>query len=527
MKIDSLLLGVSLTALAVPAAAQTTTTQQGTTTPVVVQTAPSTARTTVAPDTDLRQAFVAAYTGNPELLAERANLRATDENVPIARAQGLPTASASVGYSENLYDTNFNGFSPIRRASVGVNLSMRVFDGGFVRNSVRAAKARIAVGQSNLRTTEANIFLGVVSAYMDVIRDEAIVALNRQNVNVLGVNLRATRDRFEVGDLTRTDVAQSEARLALAEGQLRSAEARLISSRESYVRVVGEAPGVLAPPPPLPNLPSDTTAAVETALAENPSVDAAAQSAEAFGYDVRVARSTRSPSVSVGSTNSYFNNLQSGGLNIGGSGIAPINDGLSNGASVTLSVPLFQGGAPAARVRQAQARQSAALETVIATERSIIAQTRSAFANYSSTQRVVASSRVAVSANQLSLEGVRAENSVGTRTILDILNAEQELLNSQVQLVTAERDTYVAGFTLLAAMGRAEAEDMGLDGGLLYNPNTNYDRVKNRWSDWNDDPAPTAVGTPTRNVPAQGAEVKSNSLDPLLQRPVDTTRTNP
>ncbi len=456
-----------------------------------------------APTETLRDAMVKAYTTNPDLFAERANLRATDENVPIARSQGLPTVGAQIGYDENIYDTNFNGFSPIRRASVGVNLSLPVFDGGFVRNSVRAAEARVAVGQSNLRTAEANLFLNVVSAYMDVIRDEAIVRLNRQNVNVLGVNLQATRDRFEVGDLTRTDVAQSEARRALAEGQLRGAEAQLIASRETYVRVVGSEPGILAPPPPLPGLPADTTAAVDVALSENPSIDAATRAAEASGYDVRVARSSRSPTVSVGTSGSYFNNLRSGGLNIGGGGVAPINDGLSNAATVTLNVPLFQGGAPAARVRQAQARQSSALETAISTERSVIAQTRSAYANFVSAQRVIESSRVAVNANRLSLEGVRAENSVGTRTILDILNAEQELLNSQVQLVTAERDAYVAGFTLLAVMGRGEAEDLGLDGGILYNPRTNYERVRHRWSDWNDDPDPQAAATRTVNVPAQ------------------------
>lgn len=508
MRLNQILAGVSILSVTLPAFAQTARTPAS---------APATQAPAPAPTETLREALVKAYTSNPELFAERANLRATDENVPIARAQGLPNAGAQLGYNENIYDTNFNGFAPIRRASVGVTLSVPVFDGGLTRNSVRAAQARVAVGQSNLRTAEANIFLGVVSAYMDVIRDEAIVRLNRQNVNVLGVNLQATRDRFEVGDLTRTDVAQSEARRAIAEGELRAAEARLIASRETYVRVVGSEPGVLAPPPPLPNLPADTAAAVDIALNENPSIDAATRSAEAFGYDVRVARSTRSPTVSVGTTGSYFNNLQSGGLNIGGSGINPINDGLTNSASVTLNLPLFQGGAPAARVRQAQARQSSALETAIATERSVIAQTRSAFANFVSAQRVIESSRVAVDANRLSLEGVRAENSVGTRTILDILNAEQELLNSQVQLVTAERDAYVAGFTLIATMGRGEAEDLGLDGGILYNPKTNYDRVRNRWSDWNDDPDPQAAATRTTNVPAQTPQTYG-PLEPVNPR---------
>ena len=202
--------------------------------------------------------------------------------------------------------------------------------------------------------------------------------------------------------------------------------------------------------------------------------------------------------VSVGVGGGYYNRFGS----VPGAGqLAGVqNDGFATSAGVSLSIPLFQGGRPAAQVRQAQARESASIEQVTATERGVIAQARSAYAVYQSALRVIESSRVAVQANQLSLEGVRAENSVGTRTILDILNAEQELLNSQVQLVTAERDAYVAGFAVLAAMGRAEAEDLGLDGGPLYDPVANYDRVRGSWSDWRDNPTPEAEATRTVKI---------------------------
>ena len=152
----------------------------------------------------------------------------------------------------------------------GVNLTVPLFQGGLVRNSVNAAERRVLAAREGLRGTESDLFTDVVSVYMDVIRDKSIVQLNQQNVRVLEVNLQATQDRFEVGDLTRTDVAQSEARLAIARGQLRSAEAGLIASRENYVRLVGDAPGTLQPPPPLPNLPAAPEPAVEVALAENP-----------------------------------------------------------------------------------------------------------------------------------------------------------------------------------------------------------------------------------------------------------------
>ncbi|MBX3564600.1 MAG: TolC family outer membrane protein [Sphingomonas sp.] len=521
MRFSTLLLGVSLTAIAVPAAAQTTTTRAGTTKTVTVTTAtPAPAEVPPQPTTTLRDALVATYNTNPDLQGERATLRANDENVPIARAQGLPGVGATSSFSQSVYDTG-PGTSPSRRGTLGVDLSVPVFSGGSVRNSVRAAETRIEAGRANLRGAEADIFTQAVTVYVDVLRDESIVRLNQANVRALSVNLQATRDRFEVGDLTRTDVAQSEARLALAQSQLRQAEARLIGSRENYIRVVGTPPGVLAQPPALPNLPDDVVVAEDTALANNPNLEAAQKQRDATRFDIDVAKASRLPQVSVGVGGDYYNYLGSV------PSAAAINrDGFSTTLGANLKLPLFQGGRPAALVRQAQARRAAAIEGVTFAERGVIAQARSAYANYQSSLRVIESSRVAVEANRLSLEGVRAENSVGTRTILDILNAEQELLNSQVQYVTAERDAYVAGFTLLAVMGRAEAEDLGLEGGPLYDPVANYKRVRGKSWDWGDDKDPEAVGTSTRGSPRQTPDV-SAPLDPLLQRPVDSTRTNP
>lgn len=528
MRLTTLLLGASLTALAVPAAAQTTTTRSGTSAPVRVQAAPPSSTAALAPTaqptTTLRDALVQAYNTNPDLAGERANQRANDENVPIAKSQGRPGVSSTGSFSNSLYDTDAT-FGPSRRGSLGLDLSVPVFSGGAVRNSVRAAETRVEAGQANLRGAESDVFTQAVTAYVDVLRDEAIVRLNQQNVRVLEVNLQATRDRFEVGDLTRTDVAQSEARLALAQSQLRTAEARLIGSREGYIRVIGAPPGVLAAPPALPNLPDDVVTAEQTALANNPFLDAAKLARDATRYDVSVARAGRLPQVSLGVGGDYYNYLGSVGSQAAASGLKGDGFATTLGAQVTL--PIFQGGRPAAQVRQAKAREAAAIEQVTLTERGVIAQARSSFAAYDSALKVIESSRVAVEANKLSLEGVRAENSVGTRTILDILNAEQELLNSQVNYVTAERDAYVAGFTLLASMGRAEAKDLGLEGGPLYDPAANYERVRGSWSDWADGPKPVGTSTPTTGTPPQGATVPPGQLDPLLQRSVDTTPRNP
>lgn len=492
--------------------------------PLAAQTVDAPAAVDATPGVDtLREALVRAYNTNPSLTSERANLRATDEGVPIARSAGLPSVLANGGYTENVLSASNTFVSPDRQLTANANVTVPLYKGGSVRNSVRAAETRVGAGRANLRAVESDTFTGVVAAYMDVIRDEATVRLNQQNVRALEVNLQATKDRFEVGDLTRTDVAQSEARLALARAQLQSAEARLIGSRETYIRVVGTPPGQLEAPPPLPNLPDDVTIAARVALESNPLLEAAQANRDAAGFDVRVAEASRLPQVNAVTSGNYFNYLGSLGS---GTGAAVQQSGTSATIGLQLSVPLFQGGRPAAQVRQARARQSAAIEGVTGTERAVIQQTRSAFASWQAAQQVVRSAETAVAANRLALEGVRAENSVGSRTILDILNAEQELLNAQVQLVTARRDAYVAGFALLAAMGKAEARDLGLEGGPLYDPVANYDRYRRSWSDWRDGPRPEPVATRTVDSPAQTPLV-GPSNDPALERPVDTTRQLP
>ncbi|WP_315761039.1 TolC family outer membrane protein [Sphingomonas sp. Y38-1Y] len=485
---------------------------------------PEPAPATAATPTTLRDALVRAYTDSPVLAGERANLRATNEGVPLARADALPNLGVRGGYTSFLVQGQNAFLQPDEALTADAQLSQNVFAGGRIKNSVAAAKTRVLAGRSNLRTTEANLFTDVVAAYNDVIRDEATVSLNRQNVRSLEVNLQATRDRFEVGDLTRTDVAQSEARLSGAIGQLRQAEARLIASRETYLQVVGAVPGELAPPPPLPNLPADPQAAVGTALNNNPALEAAERLRDAAGLDVRAARATRLPQADLVAGGSYFNYLGTLPSSVVGTSVP--QSGTSAQAGVSVTLPIYQGGRPAAQVRQAQARQGQAIEQVTTTERGVIAQARTAFANWQSSQRVIEASEAAVAANRLSLEGVRAENSVGNRTIIEVLNAEQELLNSQVNLVSARRDAYVAGFALLAAMGRAEAEDLGLDGGALFNPLTDYERVDKAWFDFDDEPAPRPQGTRTVDAPAQTPFV-TRPLEPQLQRPVDTNPANP
>ena len=400
---------------------------------------------TASADT-LREALVSTYQANPTLTAQRESLKATDAGVAIARSAGRPTVTGSVGVTRDLtrsgrFDT---GLSKGPFVTGGVDISYPLFRGGTVRNSVEAAKTRVQAGRATLRAVEGDVFTEAVAAYMDVIRDRATVELSANNVRVLETNLEATRDRFEIGDVTRTDVAQSEARLELARSQLINTQGRLTASEENYRRVIGVRPDQLQPPPPLPPLPSSADEAVRIALADNPDLIAATRQAEAAGYDVNSARGTRLPSLSAVASGDYARTIngETGGA---------ARSGTATSVGLLGQIPLEE----------------------------------------------IKSNEVAVRANELALEGVRAENSVGTRTILDVLNAEQELLNSQVLLVTARRDAYVAGFQLLNAMGQAEAEDLNLDGGPLYDPVLNYNRYSGSWSDWDDGPRPVPVSTRT------------------------------
>ena len=444
---------------------------------------------TAAADT-LRDALVSAYQTNPTLTGQRQSLEATDATVAIAKAAGRPQVSATLGVNRDLTRRGILDVPGSKGPSVsgGVDISYPLFSGGSVKNSVRAAQTRVQAGRATLRAVEGDVFTLAVSSYMDVIRDRSIVELNANNVKVLETNLEATRDRFQIGDLTRTDVAQSEARLQLGRAQLAQAQGDLAGSEATYRQVIGHAPGQLAPPPPLPPLPATSDEAVRIALANNPDLIATTNSARAAGYDVRVAEASKLPTVSAVGSGTYINEL---------GGVPGPNTGSQTTIGVSARIPIFQGGLPAARTRQAQALEGQALEQVVGTERSVVQATRSAFADYDAAQKTIQASSVAVQANELSLEGNRAEQSVGTRTVLDVLNAEQELLQSQVALVRAKRDAYVDGFQLLNAMGQAEAQDLGLDGGPLYDPLGNYRRVADNWNDWAMDPRHDPVATRT------------------------------
>ncbi|WP_416379379.1 TolC family outer membrane protein [Erythrobacter sp.] len=454
---------------------------------------------------NLREALAEAYNTNPTLQSARANQRATDEGVAIQRAAGLPDLNLTATHTEFIRQSANAFTAPQRNLGVVAQFLVPVYSGGAVRNGVAAARGRVEAGQADLRNAESAVFSQVVAAYMDVLRTEALATLAANNVAVLKTNLEATSDRFQIGDLTITDVAQSRSRLAVAEGDLQQAQASLIAARETYIRLVGQAPGQLEAPPPLPGLPENVGEAIVAALENNPNLVAAKERAQAAGFDTKVAGAGRLPTVGLfvnGQYSDFFGTL--------GGPIAAnfVQAETTANAGVRVTIPLFQGGDPAARQRQAGARESAALEDVIASERSVIAETRSTYTNWQAANAVIKSAQAAVEAAELSLEGVRAENSIGNRQILDVLNAEQELLQARAQLVTARRNAYVAGFSLLALMGRAEARDLNLDDGVvIYDPAVNFERVHDRIFDWDRDPKAEAKSTRTVDIPAPDATI--------------------
>lgn len=444
----------------------------------------------------LRSALLKAYRSNPDLTAARARLRAIDENVAIARSFGRPQASASASVTQQFDDLpRFRDRGRTLTGSAGV--SHPFYQGGRVRYAVRAADARVIATREDLRALEGDIFAGVVTVYLDVIRDAYTVALNDNQVTVLEADFTSSRARFEVGDLTRTDVAQSEARLANARAQLVLSQGSLTRSREAYRRIVGDWPVDLELPPPLPVLPLTAEDAVTIGLANAPALAANAADIAAAASDVAVAAAERSPILSATASLGYTNYLGSEGRVFAGPGAPGDQSSASLGLGATL--PIYQGGRPAARVRQARALVDAEQETGVGVQRDVVARVRTAFSDRQVAVAAIRAGEAAVAANALALRGTRAENNAGTRLFIDVLNAQQELLISEVTLVASRRDEYVAGFNLLNAMGRGDLASLDLSSGALYDPLPNYERARRSASDRAD-----GVDAPTMATPIVG-----------------------
>lgn len=420
----------------------------------------------------LQEALALAYQTNPTLLAQRASQRALDESIVQARAGLRPQldVSVSANYERDYSDAPFgNPDSDGGGASVG--LSQTLWSGGRIGHGISAAVANILAGRENLRDIEQTVLASVIQAYADVIRDSEILRIRQSNLGVLQRQLQEASARFEVGEITRTDVAQSEARLAQSEADLANAQAQLSVSRAAYAAVVGQSPGDLAPMPVLPGVPTDFDNALDVALRDNPGIRAAAYSLRAAEANVAAAKAEYMPSARL--TASYGGSTS----DLGSPG--DIADNTRFQAGATISVPLFTGGLNGSRVAQALERANVAQINVEGERRNTLQSVSSAYAQSLSARSTLTAGQEAVRAATVAAEGVRQEAQVGLRTTLDVLNQELELRNAEVTLASARRNEYVAQANLLAAMGRLEGQD--LDATIpVYDPTNNYNRVRNR-----------------------------------------------
>jgi outer membrane protein len=416
----------------------------------------------------LTDAFVKAYQTNPQLAAQRAALRATDEDVSKAIAQWRPTVTLNGNYSDVDARTKAGSGPAIKFEGhpydVGVVANQTLFAGGRILAQRREADARVEQGRALLHQTEQGVFIDTVTAFMDTVRDEAVLKLNEQNVTLLKKQLEASKARFEVGEITRTDVAQSEAALARGEAQLIAAQASLKASRLAYEHVVGEAPSTLVAPVIPPLMPDTEETALGIGKQLNPDLVAARANEHATGYGIDFAVGQLLPTIGV----------QASYDRLGGQSTSP---GATTDQTIIAGVvtwPLYQGGAEWANIRQAKELNSQARLTVLDVERAVSQGVSNSWESLRAAKSSTVANSSQVKAEQLAFEGVQQELEVGSRTTLDVLNEQQTLLNAQVALVRSEHDEVVAGYQLLASVGKLTAKELGLPV-TLYDPEDNYD----------------------------------------------------
>ena len=433
----------------------------------------------------LTDALIWAYQSSPVLETNRASLRSVDEGVvqayagkrPQLSVSGNATASSRTNAARDITDT----------FSAALNASLVLYDGGATEAAVASARANVDAARANLMAIEQNVLLQAIAAYVDVRRDARFLSLAQNNVRVIIQQVEAAQDRFDVGEVTRTDVSQATARLASARSNLATNQGGLQRSNEAYRVAVGRAPGSLAPPPALPKLPATVKNAQAISMREHPALAAARASVTAAEFDLARAEAAKRPTVSLNGSLNYSVN-------------SPVYGEDSTSASVSLngSQTLFDGGRNDSLVRQAFSvldRRKAELQD---SARTIQQEVALAWSNLEVARASIRASRQQIRAARIAFEGVTEEAKLGARTTLDVLDAEQEVLNAESGLASGERDEYVAAYNLVASMGLLSVDYLGL-GVERYDPNVYYqsvtgkvpqasrqgtalDRISKRWS---------------------------------------------
>jgi outer membrane protein len=440
-----------------------------------------------APNETLADAITLAYQTNPTLQAARASQRATDEDYVQARAGFRPTIGGSAEITHDYNQEALNLFGPSKTITNSTNgalvLTQPIYSGGKVASAVDAAKAGVLAGRQSLRQTEIQVLFTVVQAYVDVRRDQAQLAIAKDNVSVLQRQLDETNARFDVGEVTRTDVAQAQARLAGSQAQLSSVQASLAIAQASYAAVVGQNPGTLAPEPPISHLlPGNVDAAFDAAEHDNPQILQADFTERASAARVAEAKAEFRPTLSVRGSVGYT----SGGQNAAPFETNPfITPKPDLTVSAIASVPLFNGGLLASQVRQEAERNNVDRINLETVRRQVLQSVSQAWNQLLGARASLVANEAQVKADTVAYEGTREEEQVGLRTTLDVLNAQQELENAELSLVAARHDEYVAATAVLAGMGALEAKDL-IPGVPNYDPAKNFKRVNGSvgWVPW-------------------------------------------
>ncbi len=434
----------------------------------------------------LEEALANTYKSNPELLAQRAALRAVDEQVPRALSQWRPTVqiTGNTGAARDYNSTTSTVYGAngsrdrqtienqrVRQQGLAqLQMVQPLYRGGRSTAELARAEANIQASRAQLSATEQRVLLDAATAYINLARELAVLDLNVNNVQVLQRQLDAARDRFQVGEITRTDVSQAEARLAQAQATRTGSEGNVRSARATYLRVVGDEAGRVAVPAVPTNLPGSDAEARNLALSANPTVTQARYAHESAGQDVSLIEGEKLPTV----------NLQADAIRsmdpAGSKGLQRDTVDLL----LAVTVPIYQQGLTDARVREAKQTQGQRRTQIDVSQRQVVDDANRAWQQLTTARAQIQSFEAQIRANEIALDGVSQEARVGSRTVLDVLNAEQELLNSRVSLVQSQRDQVLAAFQLLSATGRLTARDLALKVDL-YDPTAYSESTRNRW----------------------------------------------
>ncbi|KAB2785391.1 TolC family outer membrane protein [Brucella anthropi] len=434
---------------------------------------------TVARADSIGGALTKAYQFNAELNSGRAGVRVTDENVAIAKSNYRPTITGSAGLT---YANNKRGNYSLRltTGSFGVQVDQILFDGFQTKNNVLAAKARSAASFEQLRSTEQLTLFSAAQAYMNVYHDRLAADLTRQNLGFGNEQVRSSRARLDVGEGTRTDVAQTEAFRANAVAAVSAADAQVKTSEAIYRRTVGVEPGRLQTATPITQLlPRNLNAAFSIAYKEHPAIIAANFLVDAAGHTVKASEGALLPQVSASASIAReYSNTE--GLPSGASSSTPNGFGTSANVGVGVNIPIYQGGRLSAQVRQSKESLSQTRIDVDVSSDQVRKAVADAWAAYESSRANVQAMKTNVSAAQLALSGVIEERNVGQRTTLNVLEAQQDLINAKLNLVAAERDYVLSTYAIVQSVGRLSPERLGLKV-AKYDPKEHYNAVKDKW----------------------------------------------